>query len=159
MAIFYALQPDGSLHDNMGVITWKVGTFTDDRDPGLREFRGTSSDIEFTHGIFETEDKDHIEYLNMYNTGGRFHEGKKDERVIKPTNFPIITLEDPYLKKTGGKIIEKETVTVVQIPKMILETMTVNQIEQYFYADNIELPTVVTKESLIDTLIKAGKVA
>lgn len=84
--------------------------------------------INFTAGIYATEDPDEIEYLRAYNTGWEivFSDGRKVR--IKATPFPTISESVPFEWKKWESKVEIKEVEVKIIPESIVEIISLDQL-------------------------------
>lgn len=114
--------------------------------------------FEFIWGIFETDDPQSIEALDLWaKGGGKLSNGKK----FYPDNVHRIKREKPQEKTNEKIVIEKVEVQV--LPRIVVDNMTVNQLQQVTQAFGIEIPVEVKqweniKEQIIRLLEEGGHI-
>lgn len=85
--------------------------------------------INFTAGIYATDDEDEIAFLRAYNKGGEVEFSDGSKLRVKPTAFPTISEEVPFDGKVSSeKRVEIKEVEVKTIPESIVEIISLDQL-------------------------------
>ena len=160
-AIFYAYEyMDGQLKlkKRWPFISWKFGRRYKDEITNEILYDDTDKDVRFQDGVFVTDDVDVINWLNLYNSGGRFtlKNGKEVTVTRDPQMNVTISQEDLLVKQVirTNEVIKEVSV----LPKIAVGLMDLQSLKDFCIAEGIDMPAEKTKDAIIDVLTQAGRI-
>lgn len=157
---FYLLRLDGELNTRETTITYPFSPKSLGRTKDEDTY-DESYNIIFTKGsITLPEDDFRVEWMRIYNTGGKLKCHDEKIRTIQPSpNMFKVTEEDPFKKVKEITKIETVREEVAVLPKSFVETLEVDQIESWMQTQSIDVPQKNrTREGLIEILTAQGRI-
>lgn len=146
---FYIYDEEGKLYKKEKKIwsPFNVATFNP-RDPKFDVYNDPRV-ITFIDWVYETDNKEDIEFLSVYNTWWMLSNWKKwkwdwIQRVLK----------EKIQEKTKTQTVT-EKIEVPQIPMVVAETLTVSQLKDLCLSWDITLPNTCTKTDIIKLLLES----
>lgn len=122
------------------------------RDPAYVTFQG---------GVYETDDEQEIEWLSLYNNVGGIIEVKVDGEIIKKKfkwdGTHQVKLDAP-IEKRKEVIVEKQ-VEVQQLPRVVVDTFTIEQLQNLCSSWSVVTTGAIKKEDYIKLLEESNKLS
>lgn len=117
--------------------------------------------VTFQGGVYETDNEKEIEWLSLYNNVGGTIELKVDGEIIKKKfkgdGTHQVKLDAP-IEKRREVVIEKQ-VEVQQLPRVVVETMTIEQLQQLCSSWSVPATGAIKKEDYIKLLEESNKLS
>ena len=158
---FYLYNDEGVIYTKTKRISspYNVASFNP-RDPKFDTYRNPKY-VTFEKGIYETDDEEEIKWLDMYNIQWGTIEVKIDGEIIKKKvswdGIHVVKRDLPP-ERRNETIIEKE-VEVQQIPRIIAEKLTIEQLKELCSTWSVTVDWAIKKEDYIKFLAESGKLS
>ena len=158
---FYLRTPDGKAKLRRTTIAWPFWTFREGRDRQQDGYvSSTLKTIVFEGGFFETDDKEIIEFLDVYNSGGiwKRSDGSGEQFTIG-ANFISNIITREKTKEAVKTVTNTEYIEKAMIPSIIVDTFSIEQLKASCQQFNITVPKeTVQREDFVRLLKDAGHV-
>lgn len=158
---FYLKTPDGKPKMRRTTIAWPFGTFREGRERQQDGYvSSTLKNIVFEGGFFETSDKEIIDFLEVYNTGGIWKRSDgSDEQFTIGANFISNIITKEKAKEVVKTVTNTEYVEKAMIPSIIVDTFSIEQLKASCQQFGITVPKeTVQREDFVKLLKDAGHI-
>lgn len=157
---FYLYDEEGRVHTKNKRIFSPYNTLTLWRTKQDDTYRNPKY-VTFEWGVYETDDEEEIKFLDLYNNIWWTLEIKIDWEIIKKhfiwDKIHQVKRDVPSEKKKEV-IIDRE-VEVQQIPKIVVESFTIEQLQTLCASWSINTTDCVKKEDYIKLLEESNKLS
>lgn len=153
---FYLRTPDGKPKLRRTTIAWPFGTFREGRDRQQDGYvSSTLKTIVFEGGFFETDDKEIIEFLDVYNSGGiwKRSDGSWEQFTIG-ANFISNIITREKAKEAVKTVMNTEYVEKAMIPSIIVDTFSIEQLKASCQQFGITVPKDTVQREAYVALLK-----
>lgn len=162
--IFYLYNDKGELRDFPDTWTCIVPWSAKKINPQTNKYEFDSQTLKkcrFKNGKYETNDKEEIEFLSLYNEWNPMKRVLSNWTRFTRNNFPIISTINPSIKiaeKENIKEIVKEVEVIKEINVLeyyVAEMLTVKALEEIAAKNDVIIPENITKkEDILNFLVE-----
>jgi len=157
---FYLYSDEWTIHKKTKRIysPFNVMTFNP-RDPKFDIVKDPKY-IDFINWVYETNDEDEISFLDLYNHTGGILEIKSGREIVKKFfkwGVNVVKREAP-IETRKERVVEKE-VEVQKLPRVVVDTFTIEQLQELCKSWQVITTGAVTKEDYIKFLNESNKLS